>query len=259
MGDFPVDIFRILSDDSKEYLTVPKSVYMTGQFFKRGFATFDPEFAAIQEMWYSQQCDTVCSRKFGHLKATEIMRKQTIGEIVKVLPHQQVSPILRVPYGLFQETYEKTGWEWASKIPDYQFNSPAAKRQAMALIKEQTWWRPKRSLAFAQCLCVQYQLPVNGDFDKILTDPDNFPNPKYHLYEQKMMDWIRKENPDIVDAINANIAIGKYKKASDLEIWLYEAAHKFYFAKHHINPPSPVLTSAEVKEQLRSHKKQLLL
>lgn len=261
MGDPPVDLVRITDTGYTEYLTIRESEFRSGRHFRRGFATYDSLYTTLQDMFYGQMCDLVFHKKFDTLPAARLKLLAHTCHILKDT-HTEVIPGLTVPYGAFLEKYKKTGWELntAFRLPYFRFNSRAAKREAMDELRDQDWWKPKRSVAYATALAINNLLPVNKpELIEALREPWNYPNPMYDFHHSRIEGWIRKANPDYCEAMEQYLNSDDPKKKDkglNMLFWLLDTGNKYYWKVHKIKEPKPVVSKQELEEQQRPHKKK---
>lgn len=222
----------------------------------------EEEHYAIQDMFYEQEVDKTLREKFGSLPATEALKLSSLVWIVKMIPNKEIVPSRQVPYGDFIENWSKTGWELADTLPTFHFNSRAAKRTAMNRLREQGWWKPKRSMAYAQLLALRYGLPLKQHIYESLTDPRNYPNLRYEYYQSKILPWILRENPeealDIKYGLNSDSPRRK-RQAIQRQNELFDLGEKYFYEAHHLRRPDPVIDEEQAREQLRPHKKRNIL
>ena len=171
-------------------------------------------------------------------------------------------------YGSFLRKYYYNGiyfdssWELADTLPTFHFNSRAAKRTAMNRLREQGWWKPKRSMAYAQSLALRYGLPLKPYIYESLTDPRNYPNLRYEYYQSKILPWILKENPeealDIKYGLNSS-SPKRRRQAQQRQNELFDLGEAYFYEHHHLKRPEPVIDEEQAREQLRPHKKRNIL
>lgn len=110
MSDFPVDIFRIAYDGTREEDKVPMSVFQTGRHFREGWATCDDQCETLQEMFYNQVCERVLLDRFAKYPATKLELycvPITIAKQIAVNDYR----FTKVTYGEWKENWEKNGWQ----------------------------------------------------------------------------------------------------------------------------------------------------
>lgn len=257
--DKDVYIIRWLPSGTLQSREVPESLFLTGTLFREGWASMEDRHNAIQDMFYAQEVDKTLKEKFGALPATEALKLASPVWIVKMIPNKEVVPSRQVPYGDFLENWSKTGWELADIVPTFHFNSRAAKITAMNRLREQGWWKPRRTMAYAHSLALRYGLPLKPYIYEKLTDPRNHPNPKYDYYRSKILPWILKENPqdalDISYGLNSGSAI-KARRAIQRQNELFDIGEKYFYDAHHLRRPEPVIDEEQAREQNRRHKKR---
>lgn len=257
MSSVPVDIFRISVDGSREYDRIPMYEFQTGRHFRQGWATHDSDCEYIQEMFYNQVCEKELLDTFGKYSASTLELYCTEITIIK---HVGVSKYAsrRVYYGEWKHIWERNGWENAEmRTRSFRYNSASAKRKALDKMRKLYWWRPPRSPAYAEALTVYANIPVSCAHQ--LEKYENIPNPKYSDYQQKRLDWIKRENPDAWEYITTNLTAERKAKREDalrLLDWMVSTSEKFYPITHHTKPPKPVITRQELEEQQRPHKKR---
>lgn len=257
MSTLPVDIFRISFDGTREYDTIPMSVFQTGRHFREGWASYDNSCQTIQDMFYNQACERYLLDTFGKYSASTLELycvKITIIKRVGVTNYAS----RRVYYGEWKQLWERNGWENAEfKLPTFRYNNPSAKKSALEKMRKLYWWRPQRSLAYANALTVYANIPQQ--YATQLQNPEYIPNPKYSEYQQKRLDWIKRENPDAWYDIQLNLTSKRKARRQDAQKlldWMIETSQKYYPTTHRMKPPKPVITREELEEQQRPHKRR---
>lgn len=257
MSSVPVFIFRISVDGSREYDTIPMSEFQTGRHFRQGWATNDSGCEYIQEMFYNQVCEKELIDTFGKYSASTLELYCTEITIIKRIGVTNYAS-RKVYYGEWKHIWEKNGWENAEfRVKTFWYNSPSAKRKALEKMRKLFWWRPQRSPAYSEALTVYANIPLSCA--RQLENPENIPNPKYSDYQQKRLDWIKKENPDAWEEIQTNLTSTRFSKRLDAQKlleWMISTSEKYYPTTHHTKPPKPVITRKELEEQQRPHKKR---
>lgn len=257
MSDFPVDIFRVAYDGTREEDKIPMSVFQTGRHFREGWATCDDQCETLQEMFYNQVCERVLLDRFAKYPATKLELYCVPITICKQIGVNDYR-FTKVTYGEWKENWEKNGWQNTEvRMPTFRWNNASAKKTALEKMRQLYWWRPPRSLAYAEALTVYALIPEECKYD--LSRYEMVPNPKYSYYKDQAWEWIKRVNPDYWEAVEqyqTRKDPRSKKKYEEMMDWLASKADEFYYTKHHIERPKPVITREELEEQQRSHKKK---
>lgn len=260
MSRLPVDIFRISFDGKKENDTIPMSVFQTGRHFRDGWASYDSSCETLQDMFYNQACERYLLDTFGRYPASTLELYCVKIFIIKPIGVNHYAS-REVYYGEWKQQWERNGWENAeARLPTFKYNSASAKKSALEKMRKLYWWRPQRSLAYATALTVYANIPQQ--YAKQLQNPEYIPNPKYSDYQQKRLDWIKRENPDAWYYISTNLTAERKAKRLDAQKlldWMVDTSQKYYPTTHRIKPPKPVITREELEEQQRPHKRRRTL
>lgn len=260
MSRLPVDIFRISFDGRREYDTIPMSEFQTGRHFREGWASNDTGCETIQDIFYNQACERYLLDTFGSYSASRLELYCVKIRIVKPIGVSHYAS-REVYYGEWKELWQRNGWENAeARLPTFKYNNTSAKKTALEKMRKLYWWRPQRSLAYAEALTVYANIPKQ--YAAQLQNPEYIPNPKYSDYQQKRLDWIKKQNPDAADYIQRNLTSKSFSKRLDATRtldWMVSTSERFYPTTHRIKPPKPVITREELQEQQRPHKRRRTL
>lgn len=187
-------IWKTLPNGKKVHRYVTRDEYIGDGWASNGWATNILEW---QQAADEAILDQTLKTKFFEedTRTLDLYSKQV--NIVKQLPNGKWKT-LTMPYGQYEtQGWKNNGWRLAGRLQHPHFpTSKKTRSQAIKKLKQQSWWKPKRSHDQARMLS-----PTKTSSEiSLLTNIDNIPNPAYRTWARR---HTGKQPPTIINRYKA--------------------------------------------------------
>lgn len=190
----PIDIVKVLPTGKRVYRTVSEDEFKTGGWVEQGWAASDPYAPEINEDAYRNYDNREFQKLIQGKSTTELRDYMVPITVIKRLPTGKWASLR-----MFKGEYLTKGWAnngWIPRATQTRQWGPRAqygRKKVLQDLKQQRWWRPRRSEAYLDGLFDYHGRPGLPTMDiNLLRNPEYTINPRWVTYNRRFANYAEK-------------------------------------------------------------------